>query len=62
MGRPAKKEQFLIDKYHEITWALHLQGYNFQAIGRILNRSRSVIMHVVKKMPADWQTKWKKVE
>lgn len=61
MSRPTAEKQHLFDKYQELVWALHLQGYNNEEIGVVFNRSRSVIQRVVKQMPKDWKPKWVKV-
>lgn len=59
MARPQKTEKHLIDKYHEIVWALSVQDdYSDSAIGKIMNRHRSVIGRVIKKRPKDYKPKW----
>lgn len=62
MARPTENKKHLIQKYHELVWALSLQDYNNQEIGDIMNRSRSVILRVVKKKPEGWTPKWVKVQ
>lgn len=61
MARPTAKKRYLIDKYHEIVWALSLQdGYSSADIGLIMNRHRSVIGRVIEKRPKDYRPKWVK--
>lgn len=62
MPRPEAKKQHLIDKYHELAWALSCQDYTAADIGIILNRHRSVILRILAKKPADWHPKWVKVQ
>lgn len=61
MARPPKKKQHLIDKYHEIVWALSLQEeYSDADISIIMNRDRSVIGRIRKTRPKDYRPKWVK--
>lgn len=61
MARPKATKQHLIDKYHEIVWALSLQeDYSAADIGRIMNRDRSVIGRVIAKRPRGYRPKWVK--
>lgn len=61
MARPEKEKIHLMEKYQELAWALAFQGYNNEEIGTILNRNRSIISRIVKKMPVGWEPKWKKI-
>jgi IS30 family transposase len=61
MARPIKAEKHLIEKYQELVWALSSQDYSSAAIGKIMNRSRSVIKRLIDKRPKDYKTKWVKV-
>lgn len=62
MGRPTETQKHLIDKYHELVWALSFQDYSFEDIGKIMNRHRSVIKRVCAGMPEGWKPKWVKVQ
>lgn len=58
MARPDKEQFRILEKRTEIIFALHHQGWNNSDIGRILNRSRSVISRIVTKIPKDYKPKW----
>ena len=60
MARPTKQKQYLIDKYHEIAWALSMQDFSSADIAVILNRHRSVIGRIIAKRPKGYRPKWVK--
>lgn len=62
MARPQEKKKYLIEKYHELVWALSQQDYSNADIGLVMNRHRSVIKRVVDQMPKDWTPKWVKAQ
>lgn len=60
MARTQENKKYLVDKYHELVWALSLQDYSNADIGAIMNRHRSNIKRIVDKMPKNWEPKWVK--
>jgi len=62
MSKPTTEKKHLKEKRDELVWALNYQGYNGEEIGYIFNVHRSVIHHVLKKKPSNWQPKWVKVQ
>jgi len=58
MARPTAKKKYLIEKYHEIVWALSMQDYSSADIGVVMNRHRSVIGRIIEKRPKDYKPKW----
>ncbi len=62
-GEKSKKvEPHLIEKRDEFIFSLNTQGYNNAEIGRIFNLSRVRVFEILKRMPDNYVSPWKKVQ
>ena len=53
-------EPYVVEKRHELIWALAKQGYNIRHIAYIFGLSTSMAHNIIQKMPANYESPWKK--
>lgn len=55
-------ETYAVEKRNELIWAISQQGFNLRQLAYIFGISKSQVHNILKEMPVNWETPWKKIK